>query len=293
MSESILTFELFLQISSICNESQAMQNNSRTDATPAEISSALGPSSVPSVSGVGPTLCAIRRFDYQSFPSHVSDLKLSAFRPLIMQLVLSEFGSAFWLDPNYYPLPSAQLKVQRLWQRARKEGVLSWTIEQPTSTLTHPRMFDYFKTDQNQFYFHRMVRASHLLLYATERVRTELMLPWVKCALTHECIAPIGSQSSGCRFDKKPLYRYSGCHDYDTSALNVVLAKMFRFDESPYAADEDDKFFRVIAVDDELYTEADTSDPDYVPNTYIRGRPLVIDASKWTRGSSAPEKTSN
>lgn len=261
-----------------------MQNTSRTaepSLTPIETS--IGTS--------GPTVCAIRRFDYQSFPSHVSDLKLSAFRPLIIQMVLFEFGSAFWLDPNYYPLPSAQQKVSRLAAKAREVGVLSWTIEQPTSSLTHPRMFDYFKTDQNQFFFHRMVRASHLLLYNTDRTHNELMLSWVKCALTHECIAPIGSQSSGCRFDKKPLYRYSGCHDYDNSALNVVLAKTFHFDESPYAADEELKFFRVIAVDDQLYTDSDTTDSDFVSNNYIRGRPLVIDASKWTRSSSSLEKS--
>lgn len=251
-----------------------MQNTTRSDvSTPETVLDAVsGPPRV-----VGPTLCALRRFDYQSFPSHVSDLKLSAFRPLILQLVLSEFGSAFWLDPNYYPLPNAHQKVQRLARTARREGILSWTIEQPTSSLTHPRMFEYFKTVQNQYYFHRMVRASHLLLYNTARIHDNLMLPWVKCALTHECIAPIGSQSSGCRFDKKPMYRYSGCHDYDTSALNIVLGQMFGFDEKPYSASEDDKFFRVIAVDDHIYTDSDVIDNDYV--TYIRGRPVGANRS--------------
>jgi len=32
--------------------------------------------------------------------------------------------------------------------------------------------------------------------------------------------------SSGCRFDKKPQYRYSGCHKYDVSALNIVLGRL-------------------------------------------------------------------
>lgn len=49
------------------------------------------------------------------------------------------------------------------------------------------------------------------------------MLPWVKCILHAYCISPPGAQSSGCRFDKKPLFRYSGCHAYDSAALNVVL----------------------------------------------------------------------
>ena len=53
------------------------------------------------------------------------------------------------------------------------------------------------------------------------------MLPWIKCTLTKDCISPFGSQSGGCRFDKKPLYRYSGCHAYDSSALNVALGVAF------------------------------------------------------------------
>lgn len=45
----------------------------------------------------------------------------------------------------------------------------------------------------------------------------------------------LGAQSGGCRFDKKPLYRYSGCHSYDTSALNIVLGLRHGLNESHYS----------------------------------------------------------
>ncbi len=48
-------------------------------------------------------------------------------------------------------------------------------------------------------------------------------------------------QATGCRFDKKPQFRYSGCHSYDVSALNIILGQMFNFDESKYISDV--KFF--------------------------------------------------
>lgn len=70
------------------------------------------------------------------------------------------------------------------------------------------------------------------------------MLPWVQCALTAECIAPIGAQRSGCRFDKKPLYRYSGCHRYDVSALNVVLGIMYDYNFHKYLVNSSDYYFR-------------------------------------------------
>ena len=50
-------------------------------------------------------------------------------------------------------------------------------------------------------------------------------------------------KASGCRFDKKPAFRYSGCHAYEVSALNVVLGKMFNFNESKYIVSDKYKFF--------------------------------------------------
>lgn len=43
-----------------------------------------------------------------------------------------------------------------------------------------------------------------------------------------------GAQSGGCRFDKKPQYRYSGCHGHDASALSIVLGLRFGFEEAHY-----------------------------------------------------------
>lgn len=45
-----------------------------------------------------------------------------------------------------------------------------------------------------------------------------------------------GAQSGGCRFDKKPQYRYSGCHERDASALSILLGLRSGFEESQYAA---------------------------------------------------------
>lgn len=148
-------------------------------------------------------------------------------------------------------------EISHLVNRAEKEGIVSWTINQPTSALTHPRMFDCFNTKQEKFFFHRMVQPNHIILYNINSIHFGVMFHWVKCALVPNCIAPIGAQNSGCRFDKKPLYRYSGCHRYDMSALNVVLGLMFDFSSSHYSASEDEKFFRLVDMENDF-----TIDPD-------------------------------
>src|SRR5699024_4496476 len=120
--------------------------------------------------------------------------------------------------------------------------------EAPTSALTHPRMFEYFHTTADNFYFHRMVRSSHLVISISESTwqpfELGIMLAWVRCALTEGCIVPLGSQwRSSCRLDKKPHYRYSGCHHYDMSALNVVLGIAYNYSSSEYSAPPSSRFF--------------------------------------------------
>lgn len=69
--------------------------------------------------------------------------------------------------------------------------------------------------------------------------------------ITHEFLRYFSQQSSGCRFDKKPLYRYSGCHSYDLSALNVILGIVNDFNEKSYAAEDSERFFRKYTPLDE------------------------------------------
>ena len=67
------------------------------------------------------------------------------------------------------------------------------------------------------------------------------MLPWVKCALKEDCIAPRGSKFYGCDFSRKPTFLYSGCHRYEMSAFSNITAIMFNFEQSIYTTWEDKK----------------------------------------------------
>lgn len=100
-----------------------------------------------------------------------------------------------------------------------------------------------------------------LLIVNTETIHKNVMLPWVQCALTQDCIIPIGAQSVGCKFDKKPQYRYSGCHSYDTSALNIVLGLLFKQDSGEYTFSDNSNCFDVVplSVADALLKKLETN----------------------------------
>ncbi|XP_045785581.1 uncharacterized protein LOC123881064 isoform X2 [Maniola jurtina] len=187
--------------------------------------------------------CAVVDFDLELFPSHVSDESISAYRPLIIQHALSRVGGVIYCETTQRWTGSAG-ELAALWERVSSAGgatgagdslgVLGWLRHAAVTSLTHPRMFHYFHANTDDFLFVQMLDVSRLLVAARPPV-ADVMRQWIQCALTLDCIMPIGAQSGGCRFDKKPQYRYSGCHGQDASALSIILGVRSGYEESRYA----------------------------------------------------------
>lgn len=201
--------------------------------------------------------CMVLPFDLESFPSHVNEDVSHAYRPLIIQDALNRVGGVLFLECNIRltKSPKSFLKVPINDQKGH--GIIAWATRHATSSLTHPNMFGYFQTTTENFLFQSMVEANKLLIYNTADIHNNIMLPWVQCALTEDCIFPIGAQSSGCHFNKKPQYRYSGCHRYDASALNIVLGLQFDFKDDLYTypssqSSENEVLFRIVSETDAL-----------------------------------------
>ncbi|XP_026482153.1 uncharacterized protein LOC113389322 [Ctenocephalides felis] len=172
----------------------------------------------------------------EQFPSYVQQEHGHAFRPIIIQDALTKCGSVIYLESNRR-VNCTWKQFSKYYDKVRKSesGILGWSTKHAVSSLTHPKMFEYFRTLNDNFLFLPMMSANPLVIVNSEKIQKEVMLPWVQCTLTQDCIYPIGAQSGGCRFDKKPLYRYSGCHSYDTSALNIVLGLRHGLNETHYS----------------------------------------------------------
>lgn len=196
--------------------------------------------------------CLIKRFDVNHFPNHLlNDLRF--FRSILIQDLIHSFeakdGTVVWIDFNLFPFPcpspsssssspsssSSSFPMNRLREALNYSSssltlfnLMEEEVLLPTSSLTHDKMFTFFGVKREDYFFRRVVDPSIFILKTSnKKIMNEVLFSWIKCVLQVECLSPLGSQSTGCRFDKKPLYRYSGCHHYDVSALNIVLGKVF------------------------------------------------------------------
>ena len=140
------------------------------------------------------TACQVSEFNFANWPNHVKDLKLQAFRPILIQLGLREAGTLLWMDIDTRIVATS---MKPFLDKVKTSYILTWP-EQPTTTtpqketnaggltsgnlvgggglgvgndptpttaLTHPRMFEYFPQTQKEDYeFQHMISGKCLLL---------------------------------------------------------------------------------------------------------------------------------
>lgn len=194
--------------------------------------------------------------DFSRYPSYIMDDKLKLFRPLIIKHALSRFKTILFTANHVRLRGSGKLFTDMRKKTEEQNHVASLEIKKlPITSNTHPRMFDYFNSDADSFLFVRQVTLDAVYFHHSRFLDEKIMLPWIKCVFTINCIQPIGASanSNHCKFNKKPQYRYSNCHGYDESAFNVVCALAFNFFETKYSvADYDGNLFYKESLEDSI-----------------------------------------
>lgn len=186
--------------------------------------------------------CLIVKQDMSQFPSYIMDDKLHLFRPVLIKQALLRFHTILFMANHVRLRANVSKQLTDIRKRTEEQNhVTSLEIKKlPITSNTHPRMFYYFDSDVDSFLFVRQVKLNAVFFHSSRFLDDKIMLPWLKCVLTPQCIQPIGasSNSNHCRFNKKPQYRYSGCHGYDESAFNVICGLTFNFNEAKYSVTE-------------------------------------------------------
>jgi len=173
----------------------------------------------------------LKLFKAEKYPAHLVETKIKAYKPIIIQEVLNTYGAIIWIEP---PNIFIHNKIEKYLNKSKQNGILAWPNREPVSQLTHPNMFKYFQTKSNDFYFTHILDTTQFIIFNNENIHTNLMLPWVKCALKEECIAPRGAKYYGCDFKRRPTFLYSGCHRYEKSAFSILVSLLFDFDQTKF-----------------------------------------------------------
>ena len=153
--------------------------------------------------------------------------------------------------------------------------------------MTHPSMFKYFRAKLSDFYFVHMLDTSQFILYNNKEIHTNLMLPWVKCALKEECISPPGSKFYGCDFTRRPAFLYSSCHRYEMSAFSIITALLFDYDQTKYTTLSDKSYpnSEISSIQDSMSsaTLSSKSDGEDILSSFIQS---YYESSQITSESS-------
>lgn len=137
--------------------------------------------------------CIVLPYDLSPFPAHIKDDRMHAFRPILIKDALNHSKSILFLE-NYVRIRSGITTEYRskLLRHVNDSGVFGWTTRLAVSSRTHPKMFEFYQTDAENFIFLPMMSMDAVLFADRNAINEKILLPWIKCVLTPECIHPIG-----------------------------------------------------------------------------------------------------
>ncbi|XP_071106310.1 uncharacterized protein [Haliotis cracherodii] len=169
--------------------------------------------------------CEVHPFPFHQFPSHVRDLGVFSWKPILVQLALQQWNFIMYMDASIRILTS---DLQELFDVAWKRGILVSDREHESFKMvehTDPRTFAFF--GEKPCYFENISekQAGFLLMRRSPLLQLTIIRPWVECALSLECIAPQGSKINWfCSYYRHFL---GECHRFDQSVLNIVISRTF------------------------------------------------------------------
>ncbi|XP_060587680.1 uncharacterized protein LOC132743170 [Ruditapes philippinarum] len=164
----------------------------------------------------------IRKFPFDQFPTHVKALKYMAWKPIIIQILLMEFGFVWWVDSS---VRFKTLDVENVFWAAKRYGLLfnifPEMVKRNLTKTTDARTFKYLGEDSCKFRNFHVTDANSVLIYFNSVTRV-LIRAWTRCALDKNCIAPHGSKHC----DVSAPYTGS-CHNYDKSVLGLLTSRVY------------------------------------------------------------------
>ena len=172
----------------------------------------------------------LRTFPFNKYPPHVKNLFKYAWKPIIVKEVSLEYDVIMYGD--------ASLRIQSCNMTSALAYLFKFPylnakpVDYRAIQYTHDGMIQYLRYPASRGAIAELItlQGGCWLMWVNEVTQKKLIDPWVDCALHQECIAPDGATLWPCYFTSIHDGHYVGCHRFDQSALNLIVAREFGLD---------------------------------------------------------------
>ncbi|XP_045194218.2 uncharacterized protein LOC123549843 [Mercenaria mercenaria] len=176
--------------------------------------------------------CEMRTLQFERYPTHVRTLSTYAFKPIIIQESLMDFGFVWWIDTSIRFMTTdidSQIeyaKTHSFFYVVSRNFLAKTGLTKNTLNAT----FDFLHEDHCKFRpFHEIWGG--VILFHFDRISRAIAQAWVTCALNELCIAPKGSENKRACDEKQ---NYDGrCHRFDQSAISIITRRLFHNSDYP------------------------------------------------------------
>ena len=181
-----------------------------------------------------------RKFDFFLYSAFVRNLKKYAWKTLVIQKTLSEFGGALWLDASVVFQETYDKVVHNMVENNSSFLFYIGPAGHSIVSATEPRMFRYLPM-KNAHLTKGIPAATGMLVFNTKFVRSTIMKWAIACSLLEDCIAPPASHLY-CGY-KFPVDKFGGCHRYDQSMFAIVVSNVYDSQTERYSLRNDTPTF--------------------------------------------------
>ena len=179
--------------------------------------------------------CTFVKFPFHHFPEHVYNVKIYAWKPIIIQLALVNHQFVLYVDASIRFHRYSELST--LFEKAISNGILFPLLERrftvahntdvETFVFLHKNPMDYLKKYE--------MPTGWIFITRTEFILTNIMSPWITCALTPGCFATENAKflEQSCRSSLQLHFRekvkvIGMCHRYEQSIISILIHDIFK-----------------------------------------------------------------
>ncbi|KHJ93649.1 hypothetical protein OESDEN_06436 [Oesophagostomum dentatum] len=200
----------------------------------------------------------IRRFPFDNYPPYIRHLQEFRWKPLLMAMVLKEFGALWYMDTSvrwkrdrlsvvYSEISCQKEKARQNFSvgldvsvtksyRKKSAFLLHAAVSNSIFATTNPDVYAYIPTDIEAIKDESCLSLQAGFAFIVRTLEAKEILKWyVLCALEKDCMAPPGSQVK-CSFGRDRFATYASCHRYDQSIINLLLANAYHYNVANYVS---------------------------------------------------------